>query len=111
MWLRLVDLRAALAGRTYAQESRFVVRVDDAFCDWNSGTYVLEGGPDGAECNQTTESPDLVIGASELGSIYLGSVRPSVLARAGRVDELTSGALTRADAMFATNHQAWTPLI
>ncbi len=111
MWLRLVDLRAALAGRTYAQEGRFVVQVDDAFCDWNSGTYVLEGGPDGAECRSTTESPDLVMGASELGSVYLGGVRPSVLARAGRVDERTSGALTRADAMFATDRQPWTPLM
>ena len=111
MWLRLVDLRAALAGRTYAQEGRFVVRVDDAFCDWNSGTYALEGGPDGSECSPTTESPDLVMAASELGSVYLGGVKPSILARAGRVEERTPGALARADAMFATDRQPWTPLM
>jgi predicted acetyltransferase len=38
----------------------------------------------------------------ELAAIYLGGVRPSVLARAGRITDASSGALELADRMFAS---------
>jgi hypothetical protein len=38
----------------------------------------------------------------ELGAIYLGGVRPSVLARAGRLAEVAPGSIALADRMFAS---------
>jgi hypothetical protein len=38
----------------------------------------------------------------DLASIYLGGVRPSVLARAGRITEGSKGAIELADRMFAS---------
>lgn len=51
----------------------------------------------------TDAGADLVLGAEELGTIALGGVAPSALARIGRVDEATAGALVTADALFRTD--------
>ena len=44
---------------------------------------------------------------AELGSLYLGGVRASDIARAGRVRELTDGALSKADAAFSSAPSPW----
>lgn len=102
LWVRLVDLPVALAGRRYASADRLVIEVRDSFCPGNEGRWLLDGGPDGAECRPADPAaePDLVCDTVALGSAYLGGVRLATLARAGRVDERVPGALARADAMF-----------
>ncbi len=107
LWLRLVDVGAALAGRLYAREGRIVFDVIDSLCPWNQSRLQLEGGPDGAECVPTKAEPDLSLAAADLAAAYLGAVRFSTLSRAGRVRARTPDALRRADAMFATSPQAW----
>ena len=104
-----VDARGAraLAGRTYGREGRLILELEDGFCDWNAGRWELEGATEGATCRPSEAEPDLVLGAGELASIYLGAIRPSVLAEAGRLAELTDGSLHRADAMFATDLAPW----
>jgi predicted acetyltransferase len=62
----------------------------------------LSGGPEGATCARVDRTPDLVLDAAELGAIVLGGVRPSLLARAGRLRVSDPAALGRADAMFDT---------
>jgi predicted acetyltransferase len=103
LWVRLVDVPAALAARRYALEDRLTLEVRDAFLPPNEGVYELVGGPDGAACRPAAGAADLALDVADLGSLYLGGVRPSTLGRAGRVRELTPGALRRADAMFATD--------
>ena len=49
------------------------------------GRHLLEGGPDSATCTRTDQEADLALSAADLGAIYLGGIRPSVLARAGRI--------------------------
>ena len=110
MWLRLVDVRAALSGRRYAVEGRLVLEVRDPFCSWNQGVFALEGGPDGARCDPSRGSPDVVLSAADLAEVYLGTVKFGTLSRAGRVDERSTGALNLADDMFATQLQPWTPM-
>ena len=46
---------------------------------------------------------DLRLGVTELGAIYLGGVSPSLLAAAGRIEEVRPGSLDRADALLATS--------
>jgi predicted acetyltransferase len=100
VWVRLLDLPAALAARRYGVAGRLVLEVTDALRPERDGRFALEGGPDGAECTTTADDPDIVLGVAELGITYLGGMRFSELSRADRVTEVTSGALARADRMF-----------
>ena len=109
LWLRLVDVPAALAGRRYAVAGRLVFRVHDAFCPWNDGSYQLDGGPHDAECRQHDVNADLAIDVADLATTYLGGNRFRTLMEAGRVAELRPGAIARADAMFATDRAPWCP--
>ena len=110
LWLRPVDLVAALEGRRYGAPGGIVLEVRDRFCPWNEGRVALEGGPDGASCSPTTRSPDLVMTVNEVGAVYLGGVSMRELHRAGRVVEERPGALARADAMFGWDPAAWCPI-
>jgi predicted acetyltransferase len=109
VWLRLVDVAAALGGRRYAVEGRLALRVRDAFCPRNDGQYELVGGPAGAECKPQDGAPDLALDAADLAALYLGGNRFRTLFEAGRVEELRPGAIARADAMFATDRAPWCP--
>ena len=111
MWLRLVHVAAALERRSYMRDDRLVLEISDTFCTWNADRYELEGGPDGAECRLSTADPDLVLSVADLAAAYLGAVSLTTLSRAGRVEERTSGALRRADAMFATRLAPWCKFI
>jgi predicted acetyltransferase len=101
LWIRLVDLPAALNGRTYGAGGPLVLEVRDAICGWNDGRWKLEGGA----CERTDEEPDLALDVSALSSAYLGAVSFAQLREARRVEELHEGAIERADALFA-----WRPL-
>ncbi len=100
LWLRLLDVEAALAARGYACDSSLVLEVTGA---GETARYRLKGGSGGeAVCRRTDQSADLALDVADLGAAYLGGVRFSTLARAGLVAELTPGALLRADALFDT---------
>jgi predicted acetyltransferase len=109
LWLRLIDVPAALAARRYASPGAIVFEVWDEFCPWNEGRYLLEGSPDGAECRATDGEPDLLLTSAELGAAFLGGNRFGHLARAGRVHEETPDALRRADVMFGWDPAPWCP--
>jgi predicted acetyltransferase len=100
LWLRVVDVEAALAARRYAAPGRLVIAVEDPFLPANTGRYLLDGG---TVARADAMSPDLSMRAADLGAAYLGGVRFSTLARAGRVVEHTPGTVAVADAMFATD--------
>ena len=107
LWLRLVDVPAALSGRGYAAAGWIVFEVADAFLPENSGRFALETelketGSAVATCRRTESTPDLALEVADLGAAYLGGVRFRSLADAGRVRELVPGAIARADALFAT---------
>jgi predicted acetyltransferase len=107
LWVRLVDVGTALAGRTYGEGGPLVLEVRDAVCEWNDGRWRLEGG----ECARTDEEPDLALDVSALGSAFLGAVPFEQLRAAMRVEELQEGAVRRADALFAWHPLPWCPEI
>ena len=109
LWLRLVDVNAALPLRRYLESGNLVLEVRDEVCPWNAGRFELEGDSEGAACRATDSAPDLTITVSALASTYLGAVTFSTLAQAGLVDEHTPGSLLRADRMFAVHQKPWTP--
>jgi predicted acetyltransferase len=107
LWVRLVDVPAALAARAYASDPDVVLEVTDAFCAWNAGRYRLAGGA----CEPTEAEPDLALDASALGAAYLGGTTLRELAGAGRVRELRAGALARASGAFRGDVAPWCPEI
>lgn len=109
LWLRLVDVPAALEARGYAAPGRLVVEVRDAFCPWNEGRFALEVG-EVARCVRTGDPPDLLLDVDALAAAYLGGVRLHDLWRAGRVGAAVAGALELADRMLATDAAPWCPM-
>ncbi len=107
LWVRLVDVEAALSGRGYAADGSVVFELADEFCPWNEGRWRLEGGT----ASRVEEEPELRLDVQALGSVYLGGFTFAELARAGRVEELREGALARADAMFHSDRAPWCPEI
>jgi predicted acetyltransferase len=107
LWVRLVDVGAALSGRQYASDASVVFEVHDEFCPWNDGRWKLESGA----AERTDAEADIALSVQSLGSAYLGGVSFASLARAGRAEELKGGALMRADAMFRWDRHPWCPEI
>lgn len=100
LWLRLLDVEAALGARSYGEGRSLVIDVADPFRKNVAGRYRLDG--QGATCRRTDELPDLALDIADLGAAYLGGVRFETLRRAGLVAELAPGSVARADALFAT---------
>lgn len=107
LWVRVVDVGAALAGRAYAESGRLVLEVRDETLEWNTGRWKLEDG----SCARTGDEPDLALDVSALGAAYLGAVSFAQLREALRVEELRDGAVERADRIFAWRPLPWCPEI
>jgi predicted acetyltransferase len=108
VWIRLLDVCASLAGRSYAASGRLVLEVvDDDGAGYAAGRFLLEADGDDSACRPTEQSPDLRLTQRRLASIYLGGFSLRQLAIGGGVEEITPDALRRADAMFATDLAPW----
>lgn len=109
MWLRILDVPAALSARAYAAEDELVLDVvDPAVGNWAGGRWRLTAGPDGARCVPAGEATaDLRLPQTTLASLYLGGVRAAVLAHTGGFDEETPGAGARLDRLFSTPLAPW----
>jgi predicted acetyltransferase len=106
LWARPLDVPALLGARTYGVPGKLVLEVVDG-AGYASGRFALDGGPFGATCVPTTESADLTIGVSALGSVLLGGHPVRTLAAAGLVDEHAPGAVARATRMFTGDRAPW----
>ena len=105
LWARLVDLPRALTARTYDGDPDVVLEVADEFCPWNAGRWRLADGA----CERTTGAADLALDTTALAAVYLGGTTLAQLAAAGRVEELTPGALHRASTAFRGALAPWSP--
>jgi predicted acetyltransferase len=110
VWIRLVDVPAALTARDYAEDGRVVLDVSDAFCPWNEGRYELEVSGGEARCVTTDKTADVACRVNEVASAYLGGASFAQLALAGRVKEASEGGLARADALFRSEPAPWCSL-
>jgi predicted acetyltransferase len=114
IWVRILDLPAALSLRAYSGPVDVVLEVTDELLPGNAGRWRLraDGGQDSrARCEQTDAPADLVVDVRELGAAYLGGTRLGTLAAAGLVTELTPGRLTRLSAAMTWDPAPWCPRI
>ena len=102
LWVRILDLPAALMGRRYPSPVDVVLEVTDALIPENAGRWRLVGGPDGATVDAAPNAePDLSLDIRELGAAYLGGISLAALGTAGLVTEHRAGALLAAAAAFS----------
>ncbi|MFJ6200020.1 GNAT family N-acetyltransferase [Micromonospora sp. NPDC092111] len=109
LWVRLVDVPAALAARRYATAVDLVIEVTDPLLPENTGRWRLTGGPTGATCVRTDDPAELACDVRCLGELYLGGSTPTALAAAGRIRERRPGALAAAGPAFGW-HRAPAPM-
>jgi predicted acetyltransferase len=104
LWLRVVDVPAALVGRGYGSPGPITIEVvsDPHFPD-NTGSWTLAEG----EVRRGRRRPDVRLPVDALGSAFLGGISFAALARAGRVEEGARGGIERADAAFRAPAAPW----
>jgi len=106
LWVRLVDVGAALSARGYAADGRvtFDVHSDPQFPD-NGGTWTVADGV----ARRSSRRPDVRLDVQALGVAYLGGFSFAELAHAGAAEEASRGGLARADSLFRTDAAPWCP--
>ena len=104
LWLRLVDVDAALRARSYKPGASVVIEVRDELCTWNAGRYRV-----GDDAGRTEDTADLALDVAELASAYLGAYDFHSLARAGLVEERVDGAVEAATILFRTDVPPFCP--
>ena len=103
LWVRLVDLPAALAARGYEAECDVVVEVTD---EPPPGTPVAGGSGSrtaAADVSRTDDDADVSLPVSALGAAYLGGANLAALHRAGVVAEHRPGAARELWGAFRTD--------
>ncbi|HEY1169329.1 MAG TPA: sterol carrier protein domain-containing protein, partial [Candidatus Limnocylindrales bacterium] len=113
LWLRIVDVAAALEGRTYGIDGRgsgrLTLELRDEYCPWNAGRWRLDVSDGQARASGTDSEADLALDANDLACLFMGGSTATALAGAGRVVELRPGSLAMADSLFPTASMPWCP--
>ncbi len=114
LWLRIVDVVAALEARQFGTAQLGAARAANAVTiglevsdplDFTTGRYLLEvdefsAGKVSRVNEFPTDAAALTLGITELSSIYLGGVSAATLVRAGRVQEHRVGDAVAIDQLF-----------
>jgi predicted acetyltransferase len=111
LWVRVIDLPAALTARAYSCPVDVVLEVSDELLPDNAGRWHLTANADKASCERTSEPADVALGIRELGAAYLGGTRLGTLATAGLVAELRPGALAPLSAAMSWDPSPWCPVV
>jgi predicted acetyltransferase len=107
LWLRILDLPAALEARGYVGSGSLVVDVADELFEANVGRWELTVADGRAGVSRSDLAPDLELDIAGLAAAYLGGFRFVDLAVTGRVRACQEGALERADALFTPSRSPW----
>lgn len=102
LWLRLMDVSAALEARSYRADVEAVIDVVDGFRS-DGGRFALEIRGGRARCIPTDAPADFTMGLDVLGSVYLGVHSAAILAAAGRLRGGSPRRLADLDAAFRSD--------
>lgn len=98
-YLRILDVPAVLAARSYGDAGTFVLRVVDPL-GLADGTWRVRVEAGAATISATEEPAEITLSVGALSSLLLGGVRAHALATAGLI-EAEAQSLTALDAAFA----------
>ena len=112
LWVRILDVKAALEARSYSAHGNIVLELTDPL-GFAEGRYLLEISDDGAGTVEELfgDAPEnaavIALSVNELGALYLGGVSAVTLTRAGRITEVRDGSATAVDASFRSAVTPW----
>jgi predicted acetyltransferase len=109
LWVRVMDVAAALTARRYQGDFAAVFLIHDPM-GLAGGTFHLEASEEGSDCKSSNADPDIVMDIEDLGAVYMGNGGFQRLARAGRLSGDASK-LAAADQAFAWDPRPWCPEI
>lgn len=106
LWIRILDVVAALTGRTYEQDGELVLDVADADRPAIGGTFRLSiiGGT--ATCERSDDPADLSIDVDVLGALLLGDGGGHTYAAANRIRGAEEDVRVL-DELFRTQRRPW----
>lgn len=107
MWVRLVDLPAALASRGYEGDCDVVVEVTDVLLPDNAGTWRVSIRDGEAKATRVDSAPDLRLDIARLGSAWLGWGNLVAMRRAGVIVEERAGAVSELWRALRIDVAAW----
>lgn len=110
LWVRILDLPAAIAARTYSAPADLVVAVSDGFTGHAAGTWRLSLRPDGGEAVRVDAAPDVRCDVADLGAAFLGGSSLVQYAEAGRIHG-EGAAIARWSAAMSHEPRPWCPWI
>jgi predicted acetyltransferase len=99
LWLRIIEIPAALEARSYQADLSTVLEVSDRFC-CDGGRFALEIRDGRAVCRRTDAAAEIEMDLDVLGSLYLGVHLASGFAAANRLRAKDSELIRRLDAAF-----------
>jgi predicted acetyltransferase len=103
LWLRLVDLPAAVAARGYESDCDLVVEVADEPAPWNAGRWRIRVKDGVGEATATDDAVQVSLPVAALGAAYLGGTNLAELHRAGVIAEHDPGAARALSRAFRTD--------
>ncbi|ART73659.1 enhanced intracellular survival protein Eis [Mycobacterium dioxanotrophicus] len=95
LWLRIMDIPAALEARGYQEDLDVVLQVADG------GRFALQIRDGRARCTPTDAPADVALDLDVLGSLYLGGYRAEGFATANRLRSNDSALIRRLGGAFA----------
>ncbi len=103
LWLRVVNVEAALAGRGYDNDGAISIKImADDLAPWNTGAYTLTVDGGEAEVKGAPGGAELTMSIKALASLFSGFRSARRLWAWGLI-EGTPDAIVRADHLFATS--------
>jgi predicted acetyltransferase len=102
VWVRILDVPAALTARTYLKDVALTIAVEDSLLAENSHPwrFTVVNGVATVERAERDTSVDVSLSIQELSAAYLGGTTLDALAGAGLVDEVRPGAVAELSDAF-----------
>ncbi|WP_406120379.1 GNAT family N-acetyltransferase [Streptomyces canus] len=107
LWIRIINVPAALRARRYFATGRIRLEVVDSFLPQAAGRFLFETRDGHAECGPTTGAADVRLTIGALGALYLGHTDPRALALAGLIESEDDAAVARLGRLMAGPHVPW----
>lgn len=107
LWVRVLDVRRAIAARRYRTPGALVLEVTDGASDGSSLGLRVSVTDRGGTCevDEASGAAEMCCSLEELGGVWLGGGSFTTLAASGRILERRDGTAAVADALFG-----WSPL-
>lgn len=102
LWIRIMNIPAALEARRYQADLDVVLEVADGFRS-DGGRFALQIRDGGAQCTPTDAPADVELDLDVLGSLYLGTHRPDAFVTANRLCSKDPAVVQGLGAAFASD--------